>query len=61
MPKVCTWHRSRSPPYQILWFLVKVSTVLAQFLESPRNAPENAKKVVYEFADNVITILWCLS
>lgn len=35
--------------------------MLAQFLESPTNAPENAKKVVYEFADNVITILWCLS
>jgi len=39
----------------------KISTILAEFLESPRNAPENAKKVVYEFADNVITILWCLS
>ncbi|KAF8140491.1 ARM repeat-containing protein [Boletus edulis] len=42
-------------------FVPKVSTMLAQFLESPRNAPESAKRVVYEFADNVITILWCLS
>lgn len=42
-------------------FSHKISTILVQFLESPRNAPENAKKVVYEFADNVITILWCLS
>ncbi|KAG9314153.1 ARM repeat-containing protein [Chiua virens] len=42
-------------------FVPKISTILAQFLESPKNAPENAKKVVYEFADNVITILWCLS
>ncbi|KAF8560138.1 ARM repeat-containing protein [Imleria badia] len=42
-------------------FVPKISTILAQFLESPQNAPENAKKVVYEFADNVITILWCLS
>jgi len=42
-------------------FVPKISTMLAQFLKSPTNAPENAKKVVYEFADNVITILWCLS
>ncbi|KAF9245889.1 ARM repeat-containing protein [Melanogaster broomeanus] len=42
-------------------FVPKISTILSRFLESPKNAPENAKKVVYEFADNVITILWCLS
>ncbi|KAG8219606.1 ARM repeat-containing protein [Butyriboletus roseoflavus] len=42
-------------------FVPKISIILAQFLESPRNAPENTKKVVYEFTDNVITILWCLS
>ncbi|KAF9225574.1 ARM repeat-containing protein [Gyrodon lividus] len=42
-------------------FVPKISTTLSQFLESPQNPPENAKKVVYEFADNVITILWCLS
>ena len=32
-----------------------------QYLENPKTAPENAQKLVYEFADNVITILWCLS
>ncbi|TFY61541.1 hypothetical protein EVG20_g7017 [Dentipellis fragilis] len=42
-------------------FIPKISTTLSQFLESPKTAPENAQKVVYEFADNVITILWCLS
>ncbi|KAI0686648.1 armadillo-type protein [Cytidiella melzeri] len=42
-------------------FIPKISTTLAEFLESPKNAPENMQKLVYEFADNVITILWCLS
>ncbi|KAI0756410.1 ARM repeat-containing protein [Daedaleopsis nitida] len=42
-------------------FVPKISQTLSQFLESPKNAPENAQKLVYEFADNVITILWCLS
>ncbi|TFY75395.1 hypothetical protein EWM64_g8618 [Hericium alpestre] len=42
-------------------FIPKISDTLSQFLESPKNAPEGAQKVVYEFADNVITILWCLS
>ncbi|KAI0053405.1 ARM repeat-containing protein [Auriscalpium vulgare] len=42
-------------------FIPKISTTLAQYIESPKTAPENAQKVVYEFADNVITILWCLS
>ncbi|PFH52284.1 hypothetical protein AMATHDRAFT_57331 [Amanita thiersii Skay4041] len=42
-------------------FVPKVSATLSQFLESPRTAPENVQKVVYEFADNVITTLWCLS
>ncbi|KAI0714810.1 ARM repeat-containing protein [Earliella scabrosa] len=42
-------------------FVPKISTSLSQFLASPKNAPENAQKLVYEFADNVITILWCLS
>ncbi|KAI0800600.1 ARM repeat-containing protein [Fomes fomentarius] len=42
-------------------FVPKISNTLTQFLESPKNAPENAQKLVYEFADNVITVLWCLS
>lgn len=42
-------------------FIPKISTTLSQYLESPKTAPENAQSVVYEFTDNVITILWCLS
>ncbi|KAF8640573.1 hypothetical protein AX17_000235 [Amanita inopinata Kibby_2008] len=42
-------------------FVPKISATLSQFLESPKTAPENVRKVVYEFADNVITTLWCLS
>ncbi|KAH9923614.1 ARM repeat-containing protein [Fomitopsis serialis] len=42
-------------------FIPKISTTLSEYLENPKTAPENAQKLVYEFADNVITILWCLS
>ncbi|THH26612.1 hypothetical protein EUX98_g7581 [Antrodiella citrinella] len=42
-------------------FIPKISITLSRFLENPQNAPENAQKLVYEFADNVITIFWCLS
>ncbi|EMD42255.1 hypothetical protein CERSUDRAFT_110786 [Gelatoporia subvermispora B] len=42
-------------------FIPKISTTLSQYLASPKSAPENAQKLIYEFADNVITILWCLS
>ncbi|KAG7452218.1 ARM repeat-containing protein [Guyanagaster necrorhizus] len=42
-------------------FIPKISSTLEQFLQTPKSAPENALKVVYEFADNVITALWCLS
>lgn len=42
-------------------FVPKISSALSQFLESPKTAPENARKVVYEFTENVNTILWCLS
>ncbi|PBK76924.1 ARM repeat-containing protein [Armillaria solidipes] len=42
-------------------FIPKISLTLEQFLQTPKSAPENAVKVVYEFADNVITTLWCLS
>ncbi|KAG1889472.1 ARM repeat-containing protein [Suillus subluteus] len=42
-------------------FIPKISSALSQFLESPKTAPENAQKVVYEFTENVNTILWCLS
>ncbi|EGO02511.1 hypothetical protein SERLA73DRAFT_175968 [Serpula lacrymans var. lacrymans S7.3] len=42
-------------------FVPKMSTILSQFLGSPKTAPEMFQKVVYEFAENVITIFWCLS
>ncbi|EIN13869.1 ARM repeat-containing protein [Punctularia strigosozonata HHB-11173 SS5] len=42
-------------------FIPKISNTLSQYLTSPASAPENAKQLIYEFADSVITILWCLS
>ncbi|KAG6335088.1 hypothetical protein ID866_3997 [Astraeus odoratus] len=30
-------------------------------MDSPKSVSENARRVVYEFAENVITIFWCLS
>ncbi|VDB84234.1 unnamed protein product [Peniophora sp. CBMAI 1063] len=42
-------------------FIPKISNMLSQYLESPKAAPENAQMLVYAFADNVVTILWCLS
>jgi hypothetical protein len=39
----------------------QVSTTLSQYLEGAQNAPENAQTLVYEFSDNLITVLWCLS
>ncbi|KZT30974.1 ARM repeat-containing protein [Neolentinus lepideus HHB14362 ss-1] len=42
-------------------FPAKISNVLSLYLSNPKAAPENARKVIYEWADNVITILWCLS
>ncbi|KAJ7888132.1 hypothetical protein B0H14DRAFT_3856133 [Mycena olivaceomarginata] len=42
-------------------FVPKVSTTLSQYLQGAQNAPENAQTLVYEFADNLITVLWCLS
>lgn len=42
-------------------FVPKISGVLSQYLTSSKTSPESSKKIVYEFADNVITTLWCLS
>ncbi|KAG7099676.1 hypothetical protein E1B28_001500 [Marasmius oreades] len=42
-------------------FVSKISQVLSQYLDNPKDASENAKKLMYEFAENVITVLWCLS
>ncbi|KAF7313223.1 ARM repeat-containing protein [Mycena kentingensis (nom. inval.)] len=36
-------------------------TTLSQFLQDTKNAAENTQRLVYEFSDNVITVLWCLS
>ncbi|KAI6136418.1 ARM repeat-containing protein [Pisolithus sp. B1] len=42
-------------------FVPKISSALAQFIDSPKSLPENARRVVCQFAENVITIFWCLS
>ncbi|KAG6845377.1 hypothetical protein H0H87_010486 [Tephrocybe sp. NHM501043] len=42
-------------------FIPKISNTLAQYLEGSATTPENAQNLVYDFADNVITVLWCLS
>lgn len=42
-------------------FPAKISSILSQYLESPKSASESVQKALYEWADNVITILWCLS
>ncbi|TFK77473.1 ARM repeat-containing protein [Pluteus cervinus] len=42
-------------------FVPKISSTLSQYLENPKAATEGTQKLVYEFADNVITTLWCLS
>ncbi|KIK70596.1 hypothetical protein GYMLUDRAFT_65816 [Collybiopsis luxurians FD-317 M1] len=42
-------------------FIPKISNVLSQYLENPKTTPENAQRLMYDFADNVITTLWCLS
>ncbi|GLB35792.1 putative ARM repeat-containing protein [Lyophyllum shimeji] len=42
-------------------FIPKISNTLSQYLEGSASTPENAQNIVYQFADNVITLLWCLS
>lgn len=42
-------------------FVPKLSTTLSQYLAGDKATPENARRLVYEFADSVITTLWCLS
>ncbi|KIJ54300.1 hypothetical protein M422DRAFT_154105 [Sphaerobolus stellatus SS14] len=42
-------------------FPAKISATLQQFLENPKSAPEGARRLVYEFSENIITIFWCLS
>ncbi|KAF9567834.1 ARM repeat-containing protein [Agrocybe pediades] len=42
-------------------FIPKISATLSQYLSNPKAAPDSARRIVYDFADNVITTLWCLS
>ncbi|QRV80293.1 ARM repeat-containing protein [Ceratobasidium sp. AG-Ba] len=42
-------------------FIPKISGRLQTVLDDPKSAPEKVQSLVYEFAENVITILWCLS
>ncbi|KAJ6510364.1 armadillo-type protein [Mycena sanguinolenta] len=58
---ICAEMYNKSILVPLRTFVPKVSTTLSQYLESAQNAPENAQKLVYEFADNLITVLWCLS
>ncbi|KAF8737507.1 hypothetical protein AX14_012665 [Amanita brunnescens Koide BX004] len=59
--EICAEMYNKNVLVPLQTFVPKISAMLSQFLESPKTAPENAQKVVYEFADNVITTLWCLS
>ncbi|KAJ7186701.1 armadillo-type protein [Mycena filopes] len=58
---ICAEMYNKSILVPLRTFVPKVSTTLSQYLENPKTAPENAQKLVYEFADNLITVLWCLS
>ncbi|KAJ3778269.1 armadillo-type protein [Lentinula raphanica] len=42
-------------------FIPKISGMLSQYLEASKPAPENTQRLMYDFADNMITTLWCLS
>ncbi|KAK7018558.1 ARM repeat-containing protein [Favolaschia claudopus] len=58
---ICAEMYNKSILVPLKTFVPKVSTTLSQYLDGSQNAPENAQKLVYEFADNLITVLWCLS
>ncbi|KAJ7233513.1 armadillo-type protein [Mycena haematopus] len=58
---ICAEMYNKSILVPLRTFVPKVSTTLSQYLEGAQNAPENAQKLVYEFAENLITVLWCLS
>ncbi|KAJ6589162.1 armadillo-type protein [Mycena capillaripes] len=58
---ICAEMYNKSILVPLKTFVPKISTTLSQYLDGPHNAPENAQKLVYEFADNLITVLWCLS
>jgi len=41
--------------------ILQISSALDQFIAAPNSAPENATELVFNLAENVITLLWCLS
>ncbi|KAL5494642.1 hypothetical protein ACEPAI_103 [Sanghuangporus weigelae] len=42
-------------------FIPKISNALHHIVTSSKSAPESSSELVYGLAENVITILWCLS
>ncbi|KAJ7623345.1 armadillo-type protein [Roridomyces roridus] len=58
---ICAEMYNKSILVPLQTFVPKLSTTLSQYLDDQKTAPENAQKLVYEFANNVITLLWCLS
>ncbi|CAK5262186.1 unnamed protein product [Mycena citricolor] len=59
---ICAEMYNKSILVPLKTFVPKIAATLAQFLEQGvKHAPENAQRLMYEFADNVITVLWCLS
>ncbi|PPQ64078.1 hypothetical protein CVT24_008891 [Panaeolus cyanescens] len=42
-------------------FVPKISSTLTTFLADSKRSPDSVKRIVYDFAENVITTLWCLS
>ncbi|KAJ7076033.1 armadillo-type protein [Mycena belliarum] len=58
---ICAEMYNKSILVPLRTFVPKLSATLSQYLAAPKDAPDNAQKLVYEFSDNVITVLWCLS
>ncbi|KAF7288173.1 ARM repeat-containing protein [Mycena chlorophos] len=58
---ICAEMYNKSILVPLKTFVPKLATTLSQFLADSKNASESVQKLVYEFSDNVITVLWCLS
>ncbi|KIM47544.1 hypothetical protein M413DRAFT_62872 [Hebeloma cylindrosporum] len=58
---ICAEMYNKSILTPLKTFIPKISNTLSQFLAEPKNSPDSARRIVYDFADNVITTLWCLS
>ena len=59
IPKVRASYFILMSPYSKHVF--EISNLLGQFISDPSAAPSNTHVLVCDFAENVITILWCLS